>query len=61
MDNGSHPEDWPIPPIWPEDLPLIQTLLTAEEWERLRAGLVHVLPDGPWERWDRVLPSPTEN
>ncbi len=24
--------DWPQPPIWPEDLPLIRELLTDEEY-----------------------------
>lgn len=28
-------DHWPIPPIWPEDVPLIRELLTPEESERL--------------------------
>ncbi len=26
--------DWPTPPIWPVDLPLIRELLTDEEFDR---------------------------
>ncbi|NIN68039.1 MAG: hypothetical protein GTO63_25705, partial [Anaerolineae bacterium] len=46
--------DWPKPPIWPEDLPLIRQLLTEEEFEELLRQLVWVLPDGPLLEWKRV-------
>ena len=40
-------DDWPKPPIWPEDLPLIRELLTEEEFEKLLSRMVQVLPNGP--------------
>ena len=39
--------DWPLPPIWPEDLPLIRELLTPEECAALLRRTVQVLPNGP--------------
>ncbi len=30
--------DWPKPPIWPEDLPLIRELLTDDEYAELLRG-----------------------
>ncbi len=36
--------DWPKPPIWPEDLPLIRELLTDEEYAELLRRMVQVLP-----------------
>lgn len=53
--------DWPVPPIWPEDLPVIRELLTDEEYAALIRRLVWVLPDGPGLNWDRVLQTPSEN
>ena len=40
-------EDWPKPPIWPDDLPLIRDLLTDEEYAELLRRMVRVLPNGP--------------
>ena len=38
--------DWPMPPIWPEDLPLIRQLLTDEEYAELLRRIVQILPNG---------------
>ena len=40
-------EEWPKPPIWPEDLPLIRELLTDEEYAELLTRTVQVVPNGP--------------
>ncbi len=32
--------DWPKPPIWPEDLPLIRELLSDEEYAELLRRMV---------------------
>ncbi len=40
-------DNWPKPPIWPEDLPLIRELLTEEEYAELLRRMVQVLPNGP--------------
>ena len=37
--------DWPKPPIWPEDLPLIRDLLTDEEYAELLRRMV--MSNGP--------------
>ena len=42
-------DDWPKPPIWPEDLPLIRELLTDEEYAELLKRMVHVVR-GPGAR-----------
>ncbi len=39
--------DWPKPPIWPEDLPLIRELPSDEEYAELLRRMVQVLPNGP--------------
>ena len=39
--------DWPKPPIWPEDLPLIRELLTDEKYAELLKRMIQVLPNGP--------------
>ena len=51
--------DWPQPPIWSGDLPLIRELLTDElltdeEYAELLRRMVQVLPHGPLleERYD---------
>ena len=49
-------ENWPLPPIWPEDLPLIREPLTDEEYARLLRRLVQV--NGPL--LDRRLASRAE-
>ncbi len=36
-------DDWPKPPIWPEDLPLIHELLTDEEYAEVLRRVVQVL------------------
>ncbi len=40
-------DDWPKPPIWPGDLPLIRELLTDEEYAELLRRMVQVVPNGP--------------
>ncbi len=40
----THLNDWPKPPIWPENLPLIRQLMTDEEYAERR--LVRVLGHG---------------
>ncbi len=37
-------DDWPLPPISPEDLPLIRELLTDEEYAELLRRMVQVFP-----------------
>lgn len=39
--------DWPKPPIWPKDLPLIRQLMTEEGYATLLRRLVWTLPGGP--------------
>ena len=34
--------NWPKPPIWPEDLPLIRELLTDEEYAEVLRRMVQV-------------------
>lgn len=51
-----YPSDWPEPPIWRADLPLIRELLTDEEWTALLRRLVSV--SGKLEDFQRVLPWP---
>ena len=57
-DPDCHPPNWPKPPIWPEDLPLIRQLLTEEEYEDLLRRLIHCLPDGPlvdqWQAFGKL-------
>ncbi len=45
--DGLMCHDWPKPPIWPEDLPLIHELLSDEECAELLRRMVQVLPHGP--------------
>ncbi len=40
-------DNWPLPPIWPEDLPLIRELLTDKEYAELLTRMIQVLPNGP--------------
>ena len=49
-DDDCDPPNWPKPPIWPEDLPLIRQLLTEDEYQHLLKRLIHCLPDGPLVR-----------
>ncbi len=54
-------QHWPIPPIWPEDVPLIRELLTEEEFEELLRRLSHVVPNGPLVDHARVFGTPSSN
>ncbi len=51
-------QPWPIPPIWPEDLPLICELLTDEEYAELLRRMVQVLPNGPLLNY-KTVPEPS--
>ncbi len=53
--------DWPKPPIWPDDLPLIRELLTDEEYAELLRRAVQVLPNGPLLDYSQVFGEPSEN
>ncbi len=46
--------DWPQPPIWPEDLPLIRELMTEDEYAELCQRLSQ-LPDGSLE-YEEMVP-----
>ncbi len=37
-------DNWPLPPIWPDDLPLIRELLTDDEYAELLRRMVQLLP-----------------
>ena len=50
------PMIWPVPPIWPQDLPLIAELLGPDEYERLLTTLV-VGPTGALVRPSSRLPA----
>ena len=43
--------EWPNPPIWPEDLPLIRALLTDEEYAALLRRLVPSAVSAQTTRW----------
>ena len=51
-------QNWPIPPIWPEDLPLIRELLTEEEYPELLRRMVQVLPNAPLLDYSQVFAEP---
>ena len=53
--------DWPIPPIWPDDLPLIRELLTEEEYAELLRRMVQVLPNGPLLDYRQAFGEPSNN
>jgi len=53
-----HAEQWPQPPIWPQDLPIVGELLDEDAMEALRRRLVHLFPRGPLVDFQRVLPWP---
>ena len=48
-------EDWPKPPIWPADLPLICELLTDQEYAELLGRIVEVVPNGPLLGYSQVF------
>jgi hypothetical protein len=52
-------DDWPKPPIWPEDLEMIRQLMTGAEYVALLRRLIHVLPDGPLVDQRRVFGAPS--
>ena len=52
-------DDWPKPPIWPEDLPLIRELLTDEEYAELLRRMV--LPNGPLLGYRQAFGEPCKN
>ncbi len=54
-------EEWPRPPIWPEDLPLIRQLLTDEEYAELLRRMVQVLPNGPLLNYRQAFGRPSKN
>ena len=51
--------DWPKPPIWPEDLPLIRELLTDDEYAELLRRMVQVC--GPLLGYPRAFGEPTNS
>ena len=54
-------DDWPKPPIWPDDLPLIRKLLTPEEYAELLRRMVQVLPNGPLLDYRQAFGEPSKN
>ncbi len=50
-------DDWPKPPIWPDDLPLIRELLTDEEYAELLRRMVRARRPGLHRLERRLRPS----
>ena len=54
-------DTWPLPPIWPEDLPLIHELLTDEEYAELLRRMVQVVPNGPLLNYKQAFGEPSKD